>query len=445
MNTRLEKPSHDAVADHIASMRERYAAALKDSKYDGIIIANGIAPLYFNDDQGPRFRANPQLMQWAPVAEHPGSCLLYRPGADPVLAIVSDDDYWHRPPEPPSAPWADSVEIRVCKKVDDIRDGLGALPESLALLGPEEHFGAAKLKGELNPPSLVNHLDFQRAVKTDWEVACVRVATSIAAAGHRSARERLAGAGATEFDVFMAFLLGCRQTADELPYPAIVAGDAHAATLHYQHYERDNQLRYGLLIDAGCDHFGYASDITRTYSTGAESLFDELINAVDDLQQALCDQVTPGIAFADLHRAAHRGIAEILSTLDLVAAPPEDILAENVTAAFFPHGLGHLLGLQVHDVGGHLGGPNGEALEPPDDLPRLRLLRPLSPGTIVTIEPGLYFIDTLLAGLRENSLADQVNWERIDRLRPCGGVRVEDDVLVTTTGHENLTRRVLPD
>jgi Xaa-Pro dipeptidase len=146
------------------------------------------------------------------------------------------------------------------------------------------------------------------------------------------------------------------------------------------------------------------------------------------------------VAFPDLHRRTHLGIAELLRRWDLVRSREEEMTAAGITFAFFPHGLGHLLGLQVHDVGGHMGDEAGAALSPPADFPKLRFLRSLEAGHVVTIEPGIYFIDSLLAGLKSGPHAGKVNWDKVARLRPFGGIRIEDDVLVTADGCENLTR-----
>jgi Xaa-Pro dipeptidase len=122
---------------------------------------------------------------------------------------------------------------------------------------------------------------------------------------------------------------------------------------------------------------------------------------------------------------------------------PDAMLAARVTDHFLPHGLGHFLGLQVHDVGGDLAGPAGGKLPRPTRFPRLRLLRPLDADMVVTIEPGLYFIDTLLDRLRaRRKAARHVQWRRLGDLRKFGGIRIEDDVLVTPSGHRNLTREL---
>jgi Xaa-Pro dipeptidase len=130
----------------------------------------------------------------------------------------------------------------------------------------------------------------------------------------------------------------------------------------------------------------------------------------------------------------------LLCEADIIRASADAAMASGAVAAFFPHGIGHLLGLQVHDVGGLQATPQGGTLPRPDGHPYLRLTRTLEPGFVVTMEPGLYFIDSLLARLRGTPAESQVQWTRVAQLRPYGGIRIEDNLAVTADGHENLTR-----
>ena len=307
-----------------------------------------------------------------------------------------------------------------------------------------EQWGGFLPAAPRNPDAVTDSLHYARAVKTPWEIACIRAAAVIAAPGHQAALAAVR-AGASEFDILAAFLGGCRQTEPELPYGAIVALNEHAATLHYQHRDRTAPRPHdlhSLLIDAGCMSQGYACDITRSYAFRDDE-FAGRVAAKDRLQQGLCAAVRPGLPFAELHRQAHLGLAGLLAHWDLVRMEPAAMVAAGITGTFMPHGLGHLLGLQVHDVGGHMADEYGTALQPPPDFPRLRFLRTLEPGQVVTIEPGVYFIGSLLAQLRAGPASGAVNWDRVEWLRKFGGIRIEDDVLVTDSGAENLTRPLL--
>src|SRR5690348_16042797 len=118
----------------------------------------------------------------------------------------------------------------------------------------------------------------------------------------------------------------------------------------------------------------------------------------------------------------------------------ESALESGVTRAFFPHGLGHSIGLQVHDVGGFARNDRGDTVPLPDGHPYLRMTRTLEPGMVVTIEPGLYFIEMLLAELRDKPLAKEIDWHKVEAFKQYGGIRIEDDVVCTEGEPENLTR-----
>jgi Xaa-Pro dipeptidase len=161
---------------------------------------------------------------------------------------------------------------------------------------------------------------------------------------------------------------------------------------------------------------------------------------MDTLQQELVGEVKAGVDFASLHMLAHRKVAEVLVELDLVSGSTEALIENDVTSAFFPTGLGHLLGIQVHDVGGFMSDENGNTIDRPSGHPYLRLTRKLEANMVLTIEPGLYVIDMLLDNLAGAPGHAMVNQDRVDWLRPFGGVRIEDNVRVLDDGCENFTR-----
>ncbi|MSR09252.1 MAG: Xaa-Pro dipeptidase [Gammaproteobacteria bacterium] len=428
---------------HIEVLSTRYDTALDSTGFDAVLIGAGVPVLVHRDDQDYPYRPEPLFLQWAPLAAHPGSALLYRPGRKPLLLVLEPDDFWHQPAPVPPGPWSKALEVRVIRHRDDIAKHLPAGKTRLAVLGAPLQWRGMALPGRLNPKPLLTHLDYERACKTPWEVACIQVATALGLAGHRAVRQAFA-AGCSEYEMGLIFLAACGQTDAELPYPAIVAQNRNAATLHYQHRDRQRlppRERHSLLLDAGCTHRGYASDITRTHAARPGE-FAGMVRDMDRAQQRLCGLVRPGVAFPELQLAAQQEIAGLLARWELVRMTPEDMVARRVTDAFLPHGLGHLLGLQVHDVGGGLASRRGGELARPARFPRLRLTRPLTTGMVVTIEPGLYFIDSLLARLRRSPVARRVNWGRVAALRRYGGIRIEDNVLVTPAGHRNLTREL---
>ena len=432
--TRLYRP-------HIEALCARYDDALESSGFDAALIGAGIPVLVHRDDQDYPYRPEPLFLQWAPVAAHPGSALLHRPGRKPLLLVLESDDFWHQPAPVPRGPWDKALDIRVIRRREDVRKHLPAKKSRLAVLGTPLQWRGLGLPGKLNPKALLTHLDYDRACKTPWEVACIEAATALALAGHRAVRTAFA-AGCSEFEMGLIFLAACGQADHELPYPAIVATNRNGATLHYQHRARHRlpaRERHSLLLDAGCSYGGYASDITRTHAA-RRGEFSRMVRDMDRAQQRLCALVRPGVAFSELQLAAHHEIAALLANWGVVHMTPEEIVTRRVSDAFLPHGLGHLLGLQVHDVGGGLATRRGAELPRPKRFPRLRLTRELLPGMVVTVEPGLYFIDSLLARLHKGPAARRVNWRKLSALRKYGGIRIEDNVLVTATGHRNLTR-----
>jgi Xaa-Pro dipeptidase len=142
----------------------------------------------------------------------------------------------------------------------------------------------------------------------------------------------------------------------------------------------------------------------------------------------------------DIHLAAHREVGEVLNDTNLIRTSPEGAVESGLTFVFFPHGVGHLLGLQVHDVSGLACDESGNPRAAPANHPFLRLTRTLEPGFVVTIEPGIYFIDMLLREARAGALGREINWERVETFHPYGGIRIEDDVVCTDAEPENLTR-----
>jgi Xaa-Pro dipeptidase len=203
-------------------------------------------------------------------------------------------------------------------------------------------------------------------------------------------------------------------------------------------YAKKAQPAQSLLLDAGACFAGYCSDITRTWVKGggsAADAFGRLLAGMEAMQQRLCAAVRTGMPYEELHDRSHREMAQVLRDAGISRLSTDELVARGVTRAFYPHGLGHSLGLQCHDV--------GCALRPPRaDNPYLRNTTEIAEGQVFTIEPGLYFIDALLAPLRSSP---DIDWKLVDALARLGGIRIEDDVVVQAEGIRNLTREVLPE
>jgi Xaa-Pro dipeptidase len=238
----------------------------------------------------------------------------------------------------------------------------------------------------------------------------------------------------------MRYLEACVQREEEMPYNNIVAYNENAAVLHYQHLARTPPTAWrSFLIDAGAQFRGYACDITRTYAA-TPGRFAELIERMDDAQLAMCALIRSGTDYRDVHLSAHRIIGDVLHAAGVLKVGGQTALESGATSVFFPHGIGHLLGLQVHDVGGVMADAAGHERARPKGHPYLRLTRMLEPGVVVTVEPGVYWIDSLLKAAAADARRDLIDWRVVEELRPFGGIRIEDDVVATSAIPENLTR-----
>ncbi len=421
---------------HFNIVTERTTQALSATGFDHLLIASGVLKYHVFDDRPYPFRANPHFSAWLPLSQHADCWLAFTPGQRPRLAYHQPDDYWHLPPAPPSGPWTEHLDIEIIRSPEEavrLRPGSGRI----AVIGEAD----AALPGlePNNPPELLARLHYPRAIKTDYELDCMRQASARAVRGHRAAR-RAFESGGSERDIHLAYLTATGHTDLDLPYGNIIGLNQHGAVLHYQHQDAERPARHdSLLIDAGAEVAGYAADITRTWS-GGDPDFQALIDAVDAVQRDLVAAVRPGRDYRDLHLRAHHELAGVLQRLGIVAMDPDAQVTSGLTRAFFPHGLGHLLGVQVHDVGGLQREPAGGEIPRPDGHPWLRLTRTLEPGMAVTIEPGIYFIDSLLDPVRQGRQAAAIDWDAIAHLRRFGGVRIEDDVVCTETTPENLSR-----
>jgi Xaa-Pro dipeptidase len=418
---------------HLEVLTRRYAQALEACGAERALVFAGMPRLRERDDQPYPFRADPYFIQWVPLPQAAGSVIEFQIGHRPRLIFLSEDDFWHAPTAPPPTAVFDEFEVVLATRARpaDYLTQRGA--KTIAIGQADMSVGTL-----LDSGPLISFLDYGRAVKTEYELECVRRASRIAVAGHKAVEMTL-HEGVSEFELHMQYCLASQQTEDDLPYSSIVGLNEHGAMLHYQHRETTppNELR-SLLIDAGAQVNGYAADVTRTYSLH-DGEFADLILAMDELQQAICNLVTADTDYVTLNERCHLLLAELLVRFGLVNCSADAAYEAEATTTFLPHGLGHLLGLQVHDVGGHSADRSGAAKSPPAKHPFLRLTRRLEPNMVLTIEPGIYFIQALLEEF-EREKPGILRHETIERLMPYGGIRIEDNVQVKLHGHENLTR-----
>ncbi len=425
-------------AAHLDELGHRYGAVLAAHRIDALVLHSGSRQLRraFDDAYWPLCPLAP-FAHFLPLA-HPECLILLVPGARPRLVRFIDESYWEQaPPDEVPSDGLDVIEVRDPQKARD------HLPPNAVFIGAQ---GAAVWDcfppERRNPPAVLAALDSTRVHKTPYEVACLAEANRRAAVGHRRITQEFQQTDLSELHLHLSYLAATFQDDPETPYKNIVARGPHAATLHHVNYDRKDSSGDGagsLLLDAGATFCGYASDITRTHVRGrgeAPDRFRALCAAMDAMQRRLCGEVRVGLPYEALHDRSHEEIAEVLRGAGLCRVSAEEAVSTGLTRAFFPHGLGHSLGLQTHDVG-------CAVIKPRADNPWLRNTATIEPGQVFTIEPGLYFIASLLDPMRKGPQAQAVDWPVVDLLAPYGGIRVEDDVLVTPEGVRNLTREVL--
>lgn len=284
--------------DHLADLQVRFSSALEAAGHDAALIYSGLLLPAFRDDQSYPFRAQAWFSIWAPLSPAPDCFVYVKPGSRPKLLICAPEDFWYEPACIPTGEWTRHFEVLT---VANLAAARAALPQDLsrvALIGePAAEFSHWGLAG-LNPEKLLLALDFTRAVKTPYERSMLRLANRLGARGHRAAADAFA-AGMSEFGIHQAFLAAMGRREQELPYNAIVALNEAGSVLHYQNLKREPPAaHHSLLIDAGAQWAGYASDITRTYAAGSGSQsardFAALIEAMDAAQQSRVRKCAPG-------------------------------------------------------------------------------------------------------------------------------------------------------
>ena len=342
--------------------------------------------------------------------------------------------------------------------IDRVRPLAALLPwlearrgEPLAMLGNDDIVHRPAAYGleswsalELEPDRdlserLSTFLSEQRRAKDPDELTRMRIAATASVNGHLLAM-RTARPGMTERRLQVEFEAEFfRHGGERTAYGSLVGSGGNAAVLHSAPSHRVMNAGDLLLIDAAAEYHGYAADVTRTMPVGPRfaGIQHDLYQLVLAVQQTAIGGVRPGIEFRELHLAAARQIADGLVQLGILRGDPQGLVDSDAHATFFPHGLGHMIGLSTHDAGGCLA---GRTASDRFGLKWLRADLPLDTDYVVTIEPGIYFIPAVLndAAWRDR-FRDAVNWDLVDSLMPFGGIRIEDDVRVTTDGAEVLS------
>ncbi len=422
---------------HVAHLVTSYAGVMQKAGFDTIVIHSGSLKKRTEfDDQYWPLRVTPHFQHWLPLA-HPECVLTLRTGKTPSLYWPKETSIWEKQPTPELSLFEEHFTI-------DRSDTFTA-PQGtrVAFIGEAISRAEAWEIEHVNPPALLSALDHVRSKKTAYEIECLAEANRRAALGHTSVLEAFREGSSSELELHLRYLGATKQDDHETPYKNIVALDEHGAVLHHVTYGKTAPRGESLLLDAGATYLGYCSDITRTWVKGrgdAANTFEALLARMETMQKRLCENAKVGRPYEELHNESHHEVSRVLSEAKIVKMSPEEIDSKGISRHFYPHGLGHSLGLQCHDVG-------CADMKPKKENPFLRNTAPVETGQVFTIEPGLYFIDGLLKELREGPDAGSVDWKLVDALSPLGGIRIEDDLVVGEAGvaPRNLTREVLPE
>lgn len=278
-----------------------------------------------------------------------------------------------------------------------------------------------------------------RRPKDAQELALMRRAVAATAEGFAAARAASI-AGVTERELQIALESAFQRSgADTVGYDTIVGFGPTSAVFHAAPGQRKLEDGQQVLVDAGAEVEGYTADVTRTWAApgGFTAFQQDCFNMLVWVERDACEACLPGTEWHEIHRVAARGIADGLRFFKFLRCSIDEALESEAIALFFPHGVGHLVGLGVRDASG-VGPGRTQKRRCCGVTPRCDLK--LEAGFLVTVEPGLYWIPTLLNDpeLREKH-RERIDWERVDKWMVPGGFRIEDDVLVTTGAPEVLT------
>ena len=420
------------ITAHLA--RRRQLAADRWELDDAIVLIGAGRPIAVpgRGDRTYPFRSHSEYL-YLTDRERPGGVLAFDPSAgwsDFVVPASREEQLWGGVGAP-----ADDEG----RPIGEFEPWLGARRgRPIACLGvplPDVASDAdldARLRAGLNEV---------RRRKDDVELERMRHAEAATRAGFAAVRP-LIRPGVTERELQIEIeAMFLHHGADALAFDTIVGSGPNSAVLHALPTARSVGEGDLVLIDAGGEFRGYASDVTRTYPasgrfTEEQRMIHEIVRHALAAAIARCTAATEWV---DVHRAAALVIAEGLADFGLLRGAAESIVERGAHAVFFPHGVGHMVGLGIRDAGEVLPGRK----RPEDEFPRLRVDLPLLPRYVVTVEPGIYLVPALI-GDREfrERYGDAVDWERAESMLGFGGVRIEHDVLITESEPEVLTHDI---
>lgn len=421
--------------EQLAGRRARIARALGLEREILLVAAGQPVPLPENTDQTYPFRAHAEYLYLAGL-ECPGGMLAFDPAQGPEQGwksftpdVTQDQRVWEgREPWPGASSPLAMFDAWLGARSGRPIVNLGA-PLS-AVVPDAEATGRAREK-----------LRHARRPKDADEVALLRRAAAATAAGYAAVRPLIkpgVNERALQIELEAAFFRGGGTATG---YGTIVGTGPNSAVLHFSPTARAAKAGEFVLIDAGAEVDRYVCDVTRTYVAGQPDAFQrDLYAAVLAAEENAIARCKPGAEWRDIHRGAALDLTAALVAMGVMRGASESLVEQTAHLLFFPHGIGHMVGLGVRDASGPAPG-RARPTEPA--LRNLRTDLPLAPGYMMTVEPGIYFIPALLQDAeRREKHRDAVNWELVEKHIGVGGVRIEDNVLITADGCDVLTAAI---
>lgn len=443
--------------------RRTLLAKMKEAGQTGLIlfVGNAEAPAQYKDNCY-KWRQDSSWLYFMGLDEPLMAAILdIDSGSETLFAddVEIDDIIWMGP-QPSVHSKADAVGIAHTAPY-------GALGQAIALarksarkihfLPPSRYYNTLKLMellgcqqtGKEASEALVKAVISMRLIKEDIEIEAIDAACALGYEMHSVARDSIA-IGLVEQEIVGKMEGVALAGGWGVSFPTILT--QHGETLHNHGHAAVIEPGKLMVIDAGVEsNEHYASDFTRTYPTSGKFTAKqrEIYQIVYDCNELAFSLTRPGITYREVHLATARKMLEGLQALGIVKGDLDEMVAEGIAGLFQPHGLGHNMGLDVHDMedlGENLVGYDPDQTRATQlGLRSLRMARRLVPGHVITDEPGIYFIPALIEKFKKEGLGkDFVNYAKLESYYDFGGIRIEDDVLVTADGARRLGPRRLP-
>lgn len=429
--------------EHAKKVYTHFQGKNKDNSKVAFFISGEDLVLYDYCDQTKPIRQNRYFFYLSGVSA-PGSHVLYEAASDELtlyLADIDQDDVmWSGMPMSLEEA-KERYDVDKVKYVSDMKKDLESVSQSATIYTTDiNNFNKsyAEYLHEKND-DFFYAMDESRLIKDSYELELMRHAAAITDKCHLAVMSAIP-IETNETHIHAEFMYhALRQGSKYQSYDPVCCSGPNCSTLHYVKNDEDIESRRSILIDAGAEWECYASDVTRCFPINGDWSKEhlEIYNAVLNMQKTTMAMIKPGAKWDDLHLTAHKVLIDEFLKLGIFNSKfsAQEIFESKISARFFPHGLGHLLGMDTHDVGGN---PNYE--DPDPLLTYLRLRRSLQEGMVLTDEPGIYFSPFLLNSILEDeSKMKYINKDVLDKYWYIGGVRIEDDILVTESGYENFT------